>query len=73
MFVLEDDAQDGADHVDAHRSTAYIVGPYVKHGAVVSTHYATANIVRTIYDILGMPAQSLEVAGVPPMTEIFDT
>ena len=73
VFVLEDDAQDGADHVDAHRSTAYIVGPYVKHGAVVSTRYATANLVRTIHDILGMPAQSLEIAGVPPMTEVFDT
>jgi YVTN family beta-propeller protein len=73
VFVLEDDAQDGADHVDAHRSTAYIVGPYVKQGVVVSTRYATANIVRTIEDILGMPQQNLEVAGVPPMTEIFDT
>lgn len=72
VFALEDDAQDGADHVDAHRSTGYVVGPYVKHDAVVSTRYATANVVRTIHDILGMPAQSLEVAGVPPMTEIFD-
>ena len=36
IFVVEDDAQDGPDHVDAHRSTAYVVGPYVKKGAVVS-------------------------------------
>jgi YVTN family beta-propeller protein len=41
IFVLEDDAQDGPDHVDAHRSTAYIVGPYVKKHAVVSTRYTT--------------------------------
>ena len=39
IFVVEDDAQDGADHVDAHRTTAYVVGPYVRHGAVVSKFY----------------------------------
>jgi len=73
VFVLEDDSQDGADHVDAHRSTAYIMGPYVNQGVVLSTRYATANMVRTMEDILGLPAQNLHVAGVPPMTEIFDT
>jgi hypothetical protein len=72
VVALEDDAQDGGDHVDAHRSTAYIVGPYVKHRVVISTRFATANIVRTKEDILGLPAQNLEVAGVPPMAEIFD-
>jgi len=41
VFVVEDDAQDGPDHVDARRSTGYVAGVYVKHGAVVSTHYAT--------------------------------
>jgi YVTN family beta-propeller protein len=42
IFALEDDAQDGADHVDAHRSIAFVAGPYVKHGAVVSDRYTTA-------------------------------
>src|SRR5262249_40953997 len=43
VFVVEDDAQDGPDHVDAHRSIAFIAGPYVKQGAVVSDHYTTVN------------------------------
>jgi hypothetical protein len=72
VFVLEDDAQDGGDHVDAHRSTAYIVGPYVKQGAVVSRHYATVNMIRTMEDILGIKPQNLHDGGVPPMTEVFD-
>jgi hypothetical protein len=72
LFVVEDDAQDGPDHADAHRSTAYMVGPYVKQGAVVSDHYATANMIRTIEDILGIPHQDPHDAGVPPMTEFFD-
>jgi DNA-binding beta-propeller fold protein YncE len=72
VFVIEDDAQDGGDHVDAHRSTAYIVGPYVKHHTVVSKHYATVNMVRTMEDILGTAHQNLHDAGVPPMTDVFD-
>jgi hypothetical protein len=72
IFVLEDDAQDGPDHVDAHRSTGYIVGPYVKHGQVVSTRYATINMLRTMEDILGLEHLSLHDAGVPPMTDVFD-
>ena len=54
IFVVEDDAQDGPDHVNAHRSTAYIVGPYVKNHAVISTAYTTVNMLRTIEDILGL-------------------
>jgi hypothetical protein len=72
IFVLEDDAQDGPDHVDAHRSTGYVVGPYVKRGRVVSTRYATINMLRTIEDILGLEHLSLHDAGVPPMTDVFD-
>ena len=47
IFIVEDDAQDGADHVDAHRSTTYVVGPYVGRG-VVSHFYTTVNLLRTI-------------------------
>jgi DNA-binding beta-propeller fold protein YncE len=72
IFVLEDDAQAGADHVDAHRSTAYVVGPYVKQGAVVSQRYSTVNMLRTIEDILGLDHLNINTATQRPMTEIFD-
>jgi YVTN family beta-propeller protein len=72
ILVLEDDSQDGPDHVDAHRSTAYVVGPYVKHGAVVSTRYATVNVLRTIEDILGLHHLNLHDGGVHPMADVFD-
>jgi YVTN family beta-propeller protein len=71
VFVLEDDSQDGPDHVDSHRSTAYVVGPYVKHGKVVSTRYTTTNMLRTIEDVLGLEHLSLHDGGVRPMTDIF--
>jgi hypothetical protein len=72
IFVLEDDAQDGPDHMDAHRSTAYIVGPYVKQHAVVSTRYSTVNLVRTIEDILGADHLNLNDAYQRPMTDVFN-
>jgi YVTN family beta-propeller protein len=72
VFVVEDDSQDGPDHVDAHRSTAYVVGPYVKHGAVISTRYATVNMLRTIEDVLGIEHLNLHDAGVHPMADLFD-
>jgi hypothetical protein len=72
IFVLEDDAQDGPDHVDAHRSTAYVVGPYVKQGALVSTRYSTVNMLRTIEDVLGLEHLSLHDRGMRPMTDVFD-
>ena len=73
VFVVEDDPQDGADHVSANRSTAFIVGPYVKQGAVVSDHYTTPSLLRTIEEILGLEKLSVHDAGVPPMTNAFDT
>jgi len=73
IFVVEDDSQDGADHVSANRSTAFIVGPYVKHGAVSSTHYATTNMLRTIGEVLGTQHLGIHDAGLPPMTDAFDT
>ena len=72
IFVVEDDAQDGPDHVDAHRSTAYVVGPYVRHGAVVSTRYTTVNMLRTIEDVLGIGHLALNDATQGPMTDVFD-
>ena len=73
IFVIEDDPQDGADHVSGQRSVGFILGPYVKHGAVVSTHYATTNMLRTLVDILGTKKLGVHDAGVPPMSDAFDT
>lgn len=73
IFVIEDDPQDGADHVSGDRSLGFIVGPYVKHRAVVSTHYATVNMLRTIEEVLGIDTLSVHDAGVPPMVAAFDT
>lgn len=72
IFVIEDDAQNGPDHVDAHRSIAYVLGPYVKHGAVVSERYTTVSMVRTIEALLGVSPASLYSAVATPMTEVFD-
>lgn len=72
IFVMEDDAQDGGDHVDSHRSTAYVVGPFVKQGAVVSTQYNTLNFLRTIEEVLGLPPMNLNDALANPMADLFD-
>ena len=73
IFVIEDDPQDGADHVSGDRSTAFIVGPYVKHAAVVSDFYTTVSMVRTIEEVLGTSQLSVHDSGVTPMTNAFDT
>ncbi|HEY7851959.1 MAG TPA: hypothetical protein VIB82_03235 [Caulobacteraceae bacterium] len=73
IFVVEDDAQDGPDHVDAHRSIAFVAGPFVKQGAVVSHRYTTVNLVRTIEDVLGLGPMGLSDAEADPMSEVFDT
>jgi YVTN family beta-propeller protein len=72
VFVIEDDAQDGGDHVDAHRSTAFIVGPYVKRGYVDSARYNTVSMLRTIEDILGIKPLNLNDAHSMPMIDAFD-
>jgi hypothetical protein len=73
IFIIEDDSQDGPDHVDSHRTTAYVVGPYVKKQAVVSKHYNTVSMLRTIEDVLGLQHLNLNTACQRPMTEVFDT
>jgi YVTN family beta-propeller protein len=72
IFIIEDDAQDGADHVDAHRTIAFVVGPYVKRGAVVHERYSTVNMVRTIEDVLGLGHLNLNDEYQRPMTAVFD-
>jgi len=72
IFAIEDDAQDGGDHVDSHRSTAYVAGAYVKQGALVSTRYNTIDFVRTIEEVLGLPPMNLNDALARPMADIFN-
>ncbi len=73
IFVIEDDAQDGGDHVDSHRSIAFVAGAYVKQGALVSTQYNTIDFVRTIEEVLGLPPMNLNDALARPMADIFNT
>jgi YVTN family beta-propeller protein len=72
IFVVEDDAQAGADHVDAHRSIALIAGPYVKQRALVTTRYTTVNLLRTIEEVLGLPPLGLNDGLAEPMDDVFD-
>ena len=71
VFILEDDAQNGPDHVDAHRSTAYVAGPYIKRKFVDHTMYSTSGMLRTIELILGIPPMSQYDAGAMPMYRCF--
>jgi 40-residue YVTN family beta-propeller repeat len=71
VFILEDDAQNGPDHVDAHRSPAYVVGPYVKRNTAVHTMYSTSGFLRTMELILGLPPMSQYDAAAVPLFECF--
>ena len=72
VFVLEDDAQDGPDHVDAHRSPAYIAGGFVKRHYIDHTMYSTTSVLHTIELILGMPPMSQYDAAAEPMYRCFN-
>ncbi len=72
IFIIEDDCQDGADHVNSHRSTTYVVGPYVKQHAVVSTPYSQPNVLRMIEDVLGTEHINLNTYYARPMADVFD-
>jgi DNA-binding beta-propeller fold protein YncE len=72
IFVIEDDVQDGPDHIDSHRGPAFVIGPWVKQGAVVSTRYSQVNVLRTIEDLLGTEHINLNTAMQRPMAEAFD-
>lgn len=71
VFIVEDDAQNGADHVDAHRTTAYVAGGFVKRGFVDHTMYSTTSILRTIELILGLKPMSQFDAASTPMWRSF--
>ena len=71
IFVLEDDAQNGPDHVDSHRSPAFLISPYVKHHAVDSSMYNTAAMLRTMELILGLRPMTQFDAAARPMSAAF--
>jgi YVTN family beta-propeller protein len=71
VFILEDDAQNGPDHVDAHRSPAYLVSPYVKRNKVIHNMYSTSGFLRTMELILGLPPMSQYDAAAVPLFECF--
>jgi YVTN family beta-propeller protein len=71
VFVLEDDAQDGADHVDAHRSPAFVISPFVKKSFVDHTAYTTSSVLRTMELILGIPPMSQYDAAATPLWRCF--
>jgi len=71
IFVIEDDPQNGLDHVDGHRTVAFCISPYTKRKTVVSTHYNQNSILRTIELILGLPPMSQLDLVAMPMKDCF--
>jgi YVTN family beta-propeller protein len=71
ILVTEDDAQNGPDHVDAHRTVALAISPYTQRAGVDSTHYDTSSMVATTEGLLGLPPMSIVDARVAPMWASF--
>jgi Phosphoesterase family len=73
IFIIEDDAQDGADHVDGRRTMGLAISPYVKRGIVDSTLYSTSSMLRSMELLLGLPPMSQYDAAAMPMYASFGT
>ncbi|WP_373652181.1 beta-propeller fold lactonase family protein [Schlesneria sp. DSM 10557] len=71
IFGIEDDPQNGWDHVSGYRTTAYCISPYAKRGEVISTQYNTTSILRTMEQILGLPPMNQFDASATPMFDCF--
>ena len=71
IVMLEDDPQNGQDHVEAHRSIVHIVSPYTRSHALVHTTYTTVNALRTVEDLLGVRPLGLNDANAAPMSDVF--
>jgi hypothetical protein len=71
VIAIEDDPQDGWDHVSGYRTTAYIASPYAKRRQTVSAFYNTVSLLRTIEQILGLPPMNQFDAAASPMREAF--
>jgi YVTN family beta-propeller protein len=73
IFIIEDDTQNGPDHVDAHRTSGLVLSPYCKRHFVDSTLYTTASMLRTMELILGLPPLTQYDAGATPMFNCFQS
>jgi YVTN family beta-propeller protein len=71
IFIIEDDAQNGPDHVDSHRTAGLVISPYVKRGTVDSTMYSTVSMLRTVELLLGLPPMTQHDAAASPMVNSF--
>ena len=71
IFAIEDDPQAGWDHVSPYRTTAYVISPYTRRGAVVSTQYNQTSLLRTIELMLGLPPMNQMDATATPMSDCF--
>jgi YVTN family beta-propeller protein len=71
IFIIEDDAQNGPDHVDAHRTVGFVISPYIKRHVIDSMHYSTASMVHTMEVALGLPPMTQYDAGAPTMSADF--
>jgi hypothetical protein len=71
IFVVEDDSQNGADHIDGHRAPVQVISPWSRHGVVDSTYYSQITMVRTIEQILGAQPLNQKVAAATPMYGAF--
>ena len=71
IFVVEDDSQDGADHVDAHRIPVAVISPYARQGTVIHTRYDLVSVLRSMELIMGVKALSLNDAEASPMYDVF--
>ncbi|MCI4445969.1 MAG: phosphoesterase [Candidatus Aminicenantes bacterium] len=71
IMAIEDDPQNGFDHISGYRTTAYLAGPYVKRGKVIHTNYNTISMLRTIEQILGLPPMNQFDAAASPMFDCF--
>lgn len=71
IFVVQDDSQNGADHVDGHRAPIQVISPWATHGSTVSTYYTQISMVRTIEQILGAEPLNQKVAAATPMFDAF--
>ena len=71
IFIIEDDAQNGPDHVDSHRTAGLVISPYVKRGAVDSEMYSTVSMLRTVELLLGLPPMTQHDAAAAPMVNSF--
>ena len=71
ILVVEDDAQDGVDHVDGHRTVALAIGPFIRRGVVDSNNYNHSSLVRTIQEVFRIPARTRALQSARPMTSVF--